>query len=324
MITGKYPNAEAAEQTVYSALDLCLACKGCKAECPSAVDMAKLKYEFLNHFYTSHRRKLRDYLFSYIEPIARLAQPFSWLVNPILASPAAAWTGERFFGLSSRRTLPELSKRTLRALANEHQHKDAVQASQDRSATPVETVLFLSDAFTENFFPQVGMAAINVLQLAGCRVIQLPVIGAGRTLISKGFLKAARLHANKLLAAIKVADPDGQMCIVGVEPSETFSLMDEYPDLFPGDSMVESIAKRTFNIEEFLVRQVGSNRESPSEGVSSTTRIMRIVIFLQHKQLKTQFTPNNTTQVLLHGHCYQKARPLSADSYPIGVEATVA
>ena len=204
LITGKFPDAETAEQTVYDALDLCLACKGCKAECPSAVDMAKLKYEFLSHFYTSHRRKLRDYLFGYIEPVARLAQPFSWLVNPILASSATAWIAERFFGLSSQRSLPGLV---------ETYFKDScatTEAGPSSSIAPVETVLFLSDAFTEYFFPQVGLAAIRVLQLAGCRVIRLPVIGAGRTLISKGLLKAARLHARKVLDAIKAADPAGQ------------------------------------------------------------------------------------------------------------------
>ena len=99
MITGKFPDTESAEQTVYDALDLCLACKGCKAECPSAVDMAKLKYEFLSHFYTSHRRKLRDYLFGYIEPVARLAQPFSWLVNPYFGQSCDCLAGRALFGI---------------------------------------------------------------------------------------------------------------------------------------------------------------------------------------------------------------------------------
>jgi FAD/FMN-containing dehydrogenase/Fe-S oxidoreductase len=314
MITGKFPDAETAEQTVYDALDLCLACKGCKAECPSAVDMAKLKYEFLSHFYASHQRKLRDYLFGYIEPVARLAQPFSWLVNPILASPATAWVGERFFGLSARRSLPGLSRRTLRAL---------VQRSQPENTEPVETVLFLSDAFTEYFFPQVGLAAIRVLQRAGCRVIRLPVIGAGRTLISKGLLKAARLHARKVLDAIIAADPSGQLCVVGVEPSETLSLIDEYPDLLPGDAWVEALAQRAFNIEEFLVRPAKLRAESSANG-SLTPRIMRIVNNLPRNPSNQQVPIKEPTQVLLHGHCYQKARPLAADGYPVGVDANVA
>ena len=310
MISGKFPDAESAEQTVYDALDLCLACKGCKAECPSAVDMAKLKYEFLNHFYATRRRKLRDYLFGYIEPVARLAQPFSWLVNPILANPATAWVGERFFGLSSQRSLPGLSKRTLLTL---------VQQSQPEAPELVETVLFLSDAFTEYFFPQVGLAAIQVLQRAGCRVIRLPVIGAGRTLISKGLLKAARLHAQKLVDAIQAADPAGQLCIVGVEPSETLTLIDEYPDLFPGDVQVQALAQRVFNIEEFLVRPAtGAGGNS-----SPTSRILRIVNNLQTIPSNQQISTKKPTQVLLHGHCYQKARPLSADGYPVGVEANI-
>jgi Fe-S oxidoreductase len=185
-------------------------------------------------------------------------------------------------------------------------------------------VLFLSDAFTEYFFPQVGMAANKVLQLSGCRVIQLPVIGAGRTLISKGFLRAARSHAKKLLAAIKTLDPDGKMWIVGVEPSETLSLLDEYPDLFPGDAQVESIAQRTLNIEEFLVRPVGAKPTLSNAGTASFTKNLRVSYFLSKNQSSERIPPQKPNQVLLHGHCYQKARPLSADGYPVGVEAIVA
>jgi len=324
MITGKFLNPDSAVRTVFDALDLCLACKGCKAECPSMVDMAKLKYEFLNYYYASRPRKLRDYLFGFIEPIARLAQPFSLLVNPILGNPVTAWAGERILGLSNHRSLPKLSSHTLQVLARANQSRDAVHASLEQTALPVESVLFLSDAFTEYFFPQVGLAAIKVLQLAGCRVIQLPVIGSGRTLISKGFLKAARSHAKKLLASIKAADPDGTLCIVGVEPSETLSLYDEYPDLFPGDVEVESIAQRTFNIEEFLVRPPVVNKPLSSGGKSNNSRIMRIANNLNNTPPKKISYANNSIQVLLHGHCYQKARPYSSDGCPVGVEANVA
>lgn len=324
LITGKFPDVEWAAQTVYDALDLCLACKGCKAECPSAVDMAKLKYEFLNHFYGSHHRKLRDYLFAYIEPIARLAQPFSWLVNPILASPVTAWTGERFFGLSAHRSLPRLANRSLRAISKEKAYEGQVRVTAAQEVGPVETVLFLSDAFTEYFFPLVGLAAIRVLEQAGCRVIQLPVIGVGRTLISKGFLKAARAQARKLLAAIKSIDPAGQMCIVGVEPSETLTLLDEYPDLLPGDEDIESTARRTYNIEEFLVRPPVAKVTLSGDDAVPLTRILRIVNTTQNEKTNKRSTQNKPIQVLLHGHCYQKARPLSDDGYPVGVEACIA
>src|SRR5690606_27017649 len=98
-----------------------------------------------------------------------------------------------------------------------------------------EEVLFLSDAFTEYFQPQVGLAALRVLQAAGCRVTLLPAIGAGRTLISKGFVRAAKSHAEKVIAAVEKADPQGVPPVVGVEPSEIYTLRDEYLDLFPGN-----------------------------------------------------------------------------------------
>ncbi len=301
LISGRFSDSRKGEATVLDALDLCLACKGCKAECPSAVDMAKLKYEYLDYYYKTHRRKIRDYLFGYIGPLARLAHPFAGLVNPILHSPIFSGLFGRALGLSPKRRFPAFSRHSLGAMLR--------MEEPGASLTGMNQVIFLSDAFTEYFYPEVGLACYRVLAAAGIRLHYLPVIGAGRTLISKGFLGAARRHALRVVNEIDKIDPQGNMPIVGVEPSEILTLCDEYPDLLPGDSRAKPISRRAYSIEEFLVRPYLVNLSE------SSMRVANITPTLTNTQGKQQVT--------IHGHCYQKARMPIYDGYPSGVEAVI-
>lgn len=308
MISGEFPSGKMAEKTVYEALDLCLACKGCKAECPSAVDMAKLKYEFLQRYYagplSGHRRRLRDYLFGYIDRLTRVGYPIAPLVNAMLRSRLGSKLGETLLGLASERPFPRLKTKPLGKLL-----KDRRNAS-DQEENQKETVLFLADSFNYYFYPQVAMAGMRALEAAGCLVVLLPVSGAGRTLISKGFLKAAHKHAEMLVTAIKDLDPHGEAAVVGLEPSEIYTLRDEFLDFFPDDRYVEGLAARAWMIDEFLIRP----------GAGDRPRIQRVVD-KEKRGLKKDHKPR---QVLLHGHCYQKAQAPAADGLPTGVPATVA
>lgn len=284
------------EQAVFEALDLCLACKGCKAECPSAVDMAKLKYEFMHHYYQDHKRRSRDYLFAYIGTLARLGQPFAPLANRMLGLAGFRHFMAQVFKLDPQRSLPRLARRSLRSLVHDNAPGDTL---------PV--VFLLSDPFTEYFYPQNGLATWNALRAAGMRPIIIPVLGAGRTMISKGFIDAARRHAQRLVDAITELDPQGLIPVVGIEPSEIYTLADEYPDLLPGDSRVTALAKRAWMIDEFLLRPDSKDiplyqRALASRGASALP----------------------TGKILLHGHCYQKARPPHADGLPTGVGASTA
>jgi len=302
MISGRLPTQQMAEKAVYEAIDLCLACKGCKAECPSAVDMAKLRYEFLAYYYSresaSHaRHRVRDYLFAYIGTIAGFVWPIAPLANKVLGSRWFASLADSYLGLAQQRKLPNFHI-PLRLQQINHRR------SQEK---PVEKVFFLSDAFTEYFQPWVGQAALAVLRAAGCDVIRLPVIGAGRTLISKGFLKPARSHAARLVKAIVQRDPGSEIPIVGVEPSEIYTLMDEYLDLLPEQSAIKHIAARSWMIDEYLIRP----------GKDGVRRIERAI--MPKSELLNPGEP-----VLLHGHCDQKARPPAEDGFPTGVEASQA
>ena len=308
MISGQFPSGKMSEKTVYEALDLCLACKGCKAECPSAVDMAKLKYEFLQHYYTEpmngHRHRMRDYLFAYLDRFVSFGYPFAPVVNTLLRSRLGSSLGESLLGLAPERPFPQLKTKPLGRLLINHRHSLAQPESQK------DSVLLLADAFNYYFYPQVALAGVLALEMAGCQVILIPVTGAGRTLISKGFLKAARRHAEQLVTAIKRLDPDGKMPVVGLEPSEIYTLRDEYLDLFPDDPYITRLAEHAWMIDEFLIRP----------GVEGIPRIRRILEKKNHAPVQEKVVQN----VLLHGHCYQKAQPPAADGFPTGVSATVA
>ncbi len=296
LVSDEFTSREVALQAVKETLELCLACKGCKSECPSSVDIAKLKYEFYQHYYSlpGKHHPLRDYIFGYIDRIARMGQYVAPVANYFLSAPLLAGFRERFIGLSPRRTLPLMARKSLHARAKKYLANDGRF-----------DCLLLMDAFNEYFFPDTGMDALIVLQAAGCKVKLLGTIGAARTLISKGFLKRARQHAFRLVREICTLDPEGRLPIIGLEPSEIFTLRDEYLDLMPGDEYVSAMAERAYMIDEFLIRH----------GADGSPRIE----MLNRKEAK-----RNSTDVLLHGHCYQKAQPPAKDGFPIGVPATTA
>jgi FAD/FMN-containing dehydrogenase/Fe-S oxidoreductase len=298
MISGAFPTQPMAEKAVAQALDLCLACKGCKAECPSAVDMAKLKYEFTDHYYQGHRRRLRDYLFAYIDRLAPAGRLLAPLVNNLLAAGIVRASGERWFGLAQARRFPRFA-----GLNRARLH---LGAGVQNSASGDTSVLFLTDAFSHCFHPETELAGVRILERCGERVSVLPLIGAGRTLISKGFLEAARRHARQVLAVIGEIDPSGSLPVVGVEPSEIYTLRDEFLDLFPEDEYAAGLSQRAWMVDEYLVRP----------GADGQPRLAQLAA-----DQDANIAPRH---VWLHGHCYQKAQPPAGDGYPTGVAATTA
>jgi FAD/FMN-containing dehydrogenase/Fe-S oxidoreductase len=293
MISSGLIKQNLATEAVKETLELCLACKGCKAECPSAVDMAKLKYEFYQHYYSlpGHHHPIRDYLFGYIAQIANLGHFVAPLANIFISAPILGRLRASMLGLSNNRVLPKLSRTSLHQLAQPYGY-----SSSDPDC------LLLSDGFNEYFYPETGLDAMKVLFHLGYKVRILSTIGAGRTLISKGFLSQAKKQAKKLIDEIHQADPDGQLPIVGLEPSEIFTLRDEFLDFFPSDPWVKALSDRAYMIDEFLVR--------PDQ--------KGLLRFPNLKKKRIQ----DSTNVLLHGHCYQKAQPPAKDGFPSGVQAT--
>ncbi len=280
------------EEDVRVALDLCLACKGCKAECPSSVDMAKLKYEFFSKYYQNHSRRLRDYLFGFINELVQPVHGFAPVINWVAGKKIGRKIIQSTLGISEKRQLPNFG--SVRKHLNQISGKDNI-----------EECLFLPDTFTHFFEPEIEQAAFSVLDACHIKTKILPVFGAGRTLVSKGFIKEARNHLINLLRLIKEQDPEGILPIIGLEPSEIYLLRDELLDLLPVQPEEnEKILNRAWMIDEYLIRPGGKSLGNRLSQVLKNE--------LKHDQGK----------ILLHGHCYQKAQQQNLDGYPTGVSAS--
>jgi FAD/FMN-containing dehydrogenase/Fe-S oxidoreductase len=292
---------------LYEVLDLCLSCQACKSECPSAVDMAKLKAEFLHTYYQEHGTPLRSRLFAHIADLNRLSQPFAPLFNALLASPGRWIT--RPLGVHPQRSLPKLASQPFSKWYAQHLRQTSTkkisdptnpnpnatardQSSQSRAYTAERTsVVFFHDTFMEHNDPHIGQAAIKILEAGGYEVI---ILGekkcCGRPAVSKGLLdEAARLARHNL--ALLAPYAERAIPIVGCEPSCMAMLVDDYTDLVPG-LQSQAVARMAMPIEKFLVREFNAG----------------------WLNLPLDNTPR---RVLFHGHCQQKALFGTADTLAV-------
>ncbi len=282
-------------ESVFASLDLCLACKGCKSECPSGVDMAKIKFAFMDEYYKTHRRPLRDYIFGYFHTVSALLAPIAPLANAIMSFDPTRKLIAKITGITTERPFPKYSTK--------HAHVGQVTNSTHR-------ILFLSDGFTRYIEPQVEQAAFDVLTRLGLDVQVIPVVGAGASLLSKGFIDAARHHAERVLDAIQRIDPDGVMAIVGLEPPDLYCLKHDYRDLLPARAAeLEKLSRRAWLMDEWLLR-------------SNEFKGLRVVI--SEKEKKNSGGTHPTQKLKFHPHCHQRAEAAAEDGLPTGTNATVA
>ncbi|MCY3773825.1 MAG: anaerobic glycerol-3-phosphate dehydrogenase subunit C [Gemmatimonadetes bacterium] len=273
-LSGKLDGEGFTSRRVYEALDLCLECKGCKGECPSNVDMAKMKYEFLAHYYEKHGLPLRNRIFGRIETLNRLGSAFAPLSNRIVNHPWHKSLLERAIGVDRRRSLPEFAEETFEQWF--YQRAPGRAADRDRP-----TVVFFPDTFINYSEPHIGIAAVEVLERAGYRVVLAePRACCGRPLISKGMLRQARAAAEYNIAQME-RYVDRGWTIVGCEPSCVMTFRDDYRDLVD-DPRAAGLADGMLMIDEFLAREHAAGR------------------------LSLPVRPTDRA-ISLHGHCQQKA-----------------
>jgi FAD/FMN-containing dehydrogenase/Fe-S oxidoreductase len=299
------PDALASDE-VHAALDLCVSCKGCKRECPTGVDMAKMKIEVMHHYRQRHGLPLKDRLIAYLPRYAALASRLAPVVNalqgvfkstlgfapqrslprwrsdafkeaaPHLNPLPAAWGGEAGTG----------GAKTAGGIKNHPLSPELGEGAGERGQSAGEVVL-LVDTFSRYFEPDNARAALSVLQAAGYTV-HLPrgagdarPLCCGRTFLASGLVDEARREARRMLEALKPYFERG-VPVVGLEPSCLYSLRDEFLSMLPAGGAVE-LALNAFMLEEFIARELDAGRFD----------------------LKLNALPQK--KALLHGHCHQKA-----------------
>ena len=273
-ISGALPSDSLTGRRLYDVLDLCLECKGCKAECPSNVDMAKLKYEFLQTYHKANGYPLRNRIFGNIAALSRWGSFSAPLSNWTLKSAWFKDLMENHAGIDRRRTLPTFTSQTF------------AQWFRARGGSPASTalrgqVLLFPDTFTNYNHPNLGMAATRVLERLGYQVVLPHIKCCGRPMLSKGMLDTARRNARYNVDSLYPYVQQGAK-LVGLEPSCILSFKDDYVDLFPGDARAKAVSESTMLIEEFVLHA------QQEQGASPAFR-------------------NPARKILLQGHCHQKA-----------------
>ena len=272
-LSGALPMEDVRSERMFEVLDLCLECKSCKSECPSNVDMAKIKYEFLDLYYQTHSVPLRSRLVANIHRLNSLAPgPLAPIANLMNRSAPAKWASEKFLGIDRRRTLPSIVNQTFEQWFN--------RRSPNTTASRGDIVLF-HDTFMNFNHPESGKAAVRLLEALGYRVRLAERRCCGRPMVSAGLLDKAIENARRNVEILAPYVADG-MKIVGCESSCILTLKDEYPDLLGGDPAARAVAEASVMLEEVLVEAAGDDGQ----------------------QIRWS---DRSEDILLHVHCHERA-----------------
>lgn len=269
---------------IYDILDLCVGCKGCKSECPSGVDIAKMKSEFLQHWYDRHGIPLRTWLIAYISTFNHIGSYIPHVYNYFLKNRLFSGMLKRIIGFATERSIPLVSRTSLRRWIK--RNLKAINPEK-----PKGSLYLFIDEFTDYNDTEAGIAAIRLLTSLGYEVKTASHDLSARTFISKGLLRKAKKIAvnniNSLGDLVDEATP-----LVGIEPSAILGFRDEYPDLADAGlkEKARKLAANSYLIDEFISRE-----------------------FREGRIKRESFTEDNL-RILLHAHCQQKAVASSACS----------
>ncbi|MDP1844248.1 MAG: FAD-linked oxidase C-terminal domain-containing protein [Sediminibacterium sp.] len=260
-------------EEIKEVMDLCLSCKGCKIECPSSVDITKMKAAFLQHYYDSNGAPFRAKLIGNFNSQMQMARLFAPIYNFIVDTPILRKTANRLVGFHPQRTMPRLAKTTLQQWNRKRKQTSSLQ----------NKVYFFCDEFTNQLDASIGEKAILLLESLNYQVIIPPHKESGRSFLSKGFVKKAAVLANQNIEALSSIVSE-ETPIIGIEPSTILTLRDEYIDLASPANKVaaKKLAKFSFTIEEFIDNEMKKGR---------------ITADSFHEESK---------HIAIHGHCYQK------------------
>ena len=263
---------------MYDTMALCVGCKGCKRECPTGVDMAKMKIEFLHHYHERHGLTVREKLIAYLPRYAPLASKFRGLLHWRDDLPGLAWLSEKLLGFSAHRSFPRWDANPF---------GEGSERPDPATCEPERTVLLFADTFNSYFEPAILRAAHEVLEAAGYRMVPAgPApngkrLCCGRTYLAAGLIDHARREAQQMLDVLLPYAKRG-IPIVGLEPSCLLTLRDEFHCLGLGQPATV-VSEQALLFEEFLARELDTGK------------------------LALRLRPIEAKRALVHGHCHQKA-----------------
>jgi Fe-S oxidoreductase len=268
---------------IYDVMDLCLSCKGCKSECPSNVDVAKLKAEFLQHFFDANGVPFRTKLIANFNKSARLGALMPGMFNFMMTDKRLSKVVKRFSGFAPERSMPTMYKTTLKSWYKKRL-PNLLKGTIEK-ASPIEKKVYLfCDEFTNYNDTEIGIKAILLLEKFGYEVIIPNHDESGRAWLSKGLIREAKKIVNRNIRLLKPLISD-QTPLIGIEPSAILTFRDEYIDLADDDQLAaaKQLSENVFLIDEFIANEIEKGNILPK-----------------------QFTKEKRT-IKLHGHCQQKA-----------------
>lgn len=270
-------------EEIKEVMDLCLSCKACKSECPSNVDMAKLKAEFLQQYYDSNGVPLRSRLIANFSRSSALGAIVPGLYNFAMTNKVVSKWVKNFAGFALERSMPTLHTTTLKSWFKRRGGQQQ-SGAEEATASGGKKVYLFCDEFTNYNDVEIGQKAVLLLERLGYEVVIPEHEESGRSWMSKGLIRKAKGIANRNIARLRPLITD-ETPLIGIEPSAILTFRDEYIDLAEDELLedAKALAQHVYMIDEFLAREISVARISPEA-----------------------FTKEKRT-IKLHGHCQQKA-----------------
>ena len=293
VLSGSLPHEGLGSKNILNVLDLCLECKSCKAECPSNVDMAKIKYEFLNQYYKTNKVPLRSKLVADIHRMSSLSAPVAPIANMVNRSAPVRFLLEKAVGFDRTRPAPKVVRNTFQKWFSNH---------NSQAASPRGKIVLFHDTFMNFNHPSIGISATRVLEALGYEVVVLKDRKCcGRPMISKGLLDQAGDNARHNVGLLHPYVEQG-VKIVGCEASCVSAMTDDWPDLLNNDEKAKAVADSVVTIEDLIVETNGDDGQ----------------------QIKWS---DAKKEVNFFGHCHQRAltgtsNSVKALNIPSGFEAS--